>query len=145
MSTYPRELRSRAAAAEHESRSARCVSRRSGQSSIARRLTTGDCSADGHGRLGGLLFALLLRLAASPALLLGLAAGAVAALGELDERDRGGIAAPGAELGDARIPARTRGEARGDLVEQLGNDGAAAHEGQRLTASVQGVALAESD
>src|SRR5262249_8171895 len=96
-------------------------------------------------RLSRLLVLLLLRLAPALALLLGLAAGAVAALGELDQREGSGVAAARTELGDARIAAGPAAEARADVVEQLADDGAAADEGQRLAGGVQGVALAERD
>src|SRR4051812_34627183 len=82
-------------------------------------------------RLRRCLFALLLCAAAAFALLLGFAAGAVGALDELDQRHRRRIAMAVAELGDAGVPARPSGEPRRDVVEELLDDGATAHESRR--------------
>src|SRR5262249_58802931 len=62
-----------------------------------------------------------------------------------DERQRGGVAVARAELGDASVAAGAVAKARRDLVEQLSHHRAAADEGERLAARVQGAALAERD
>ena len=55
--------------------------------------------------------------------------GAFAAVGELDDRHRRGVAVAGADLDDAGVAAGAVAEAVGHVLEELGDDAAAANEG----------------